>query len=291
LTLIGGLGAQNGGSIQNNGTLHVSRVFFSNNVSNQTGLLPSAGGAIQSAGSLTVSDSSFTQNTAGSGGAISSSGPLAISGSQFSSNSQGTLVTLAHGSVDSSTFYQNSTTGIGSAIQVVLGDLTVTNCTIANNSAPAPGQYSGWAISAGDILGSGIITLTNSTVAYNDGGPLHGWRMALANTLVAASTSGDNCEAVPANLSHNIDDGITCAFGSANGSQSNLDPKIGVLDYNGGSVFTIALLPGSPAINHGSDAYCPPVDEVGTPRPQIVHCDVGALEWPGNKLYLPVIRR
>src|SRR5262249_49366691 len=50
---------------------------------------------------------------------------------------------------------------------------------------------------------------------------------------------------------------------------------------NGGPSQTVALLPGSPAIDAGNDAICaaPPVngvDQRGVTRPQGPHCDLGA---------------
>src|SRR5437879_9956404 len=46
-----------------------------------------------------------------------------------------------------------------------------------------------------------------------------------------------------------------------------LDPKLGPLQNNGGSTFTHALLPGSPAIDQGSAATGGKADQRGLPRP------------------------
>jgi hypothetical protein len=63
------------------------------------------------------------------------------------------------------------------------------------------------------------------------------------------------------------------------------DPKLGPLRANGGPTATLALLAGSPAIDAGSSAHCPKIDQRGIPRPQDGNgdgkavCDVGAYEY------------
>ena len=72
---------------------------------------------------------------------------------------------------------------------------------------------------------------------------------------------------------------------------SNTNPVLGPLGYHGGPVMTLPLLPGSPAIDAGDDAACPPTDARGVPRPFGAHCDIGAYEanWP--LYYLPLVAR
>ena len=55
-------------------------------------------------------------------------------------------------------------------------------------------------------------------------------------------------------------------------------PGIGPLADNGGSTFTHALLPGSPAINSGNNNACTDTDQHGLARPQGETCDIGAYE-------------
>ena len=63
----------------------------------------------------------------------------------------------------------------------------------------------------------------------------------------------------------------------------NLDanPLLGPLQNNGGFTETMALLPGSPAIDAASDAFCPSTDQRGVVRSQGSHCDIGAYEVEG----------
>jgi hypothetical protein len=58
----------------------------------------------------------------------------------------------------------------------------------------------------------------------------------------------------------------------------DVDPLLGPLQDNGGFTQTMALLPGSPAIDAGDDANCPASDQRGVSRPQDSHCDIGAYE-------------
>jgi hypothetical protein len=71
-----------------------------------------------------------------------------------------------------------------------------------------------------------------------------------------------------------------------------LDPA--GLQSNGGPTQTIALLPGSPAINAGNDAICAaaPVnqlDQRGFTRPGTghTHCSIGAYEFDGVQSEAP----
>jgi hypothetical protein len=73
------------------------------------------------------------------------------------------------------------------------------------------------------------------------------------------------------------------AIGIPNGSAGNLvglDPKLGPLQDNGGPTPTMALLPGSPAINAGSNPLNLTADQRGyTPRAAGGAPDIGAFEF------------
>lgn len=68
-----------------------------------------------------------------------------------------------------------------------------------------------------------------------------------------------------------------CGF-SAPGDLSDTDPRLGRLRNSGGTSATIALAPGSPAIDAGDAVACPATDQHGTARPQGAGCDIGAHE-------------
>jgi len=106
------------------------------------------------------------------------------------------------------------------------------------------------------------------------------------NDVEFASTSYD-CSGTITSLGHNLESADPCAF-AATGDLSNTNPLLGPLADNGGKTLTLALLPGSPAINAGTNVGCPATDQRGVPRPQFGTCDIGAYEfvlW----VYLPVV--
>jgi hypothetical protein len=80
-----------------------------------------------------------------------------------------------------------------------------------------------------------------------------------------------------------ISDISACSGFTAQGDLVDVDALLGSLRDNGGPTKTMALLPGSPAIDAADDAVCaaPPVNEIdqrGEPRPAGPHCDMGSFE-------------
>ena len=194
------------------------------------------GGAIFNAGDLTVADSELQGNRAinGNGGAVSS-------------DNYGTLKLVR------STISGNSASGNGGGLHSVgVGQVTVINSTISGNDSARGGGV--------DV--SGMASLTNSTVSGNmvtgSGGGIYvgAGTLKLNNSIVANSSGGDlatgGAGTVDAENSL-IEDGLA----SVNGiNVDNLagDPLLGPLRDNGGPTFTHALIPGSPALDAGSDA-------------------------------------
>jgi hypothetical protein len=78
--------------------------------------------------------------------------------------------------------------------------------------------------------------------------------------------------------------------GTTFGNIIGQDPVLGSLQNNGGSTLTQLPLRGSPAIDHGDDTACPPIDQRGWRRPTGVSCDIGAVEV-GLSGFLPLVRR
>ncbi len=69
------------------------------------------------------------------------------------------------------------------------------------------------------------------------------------------------------------------------GGNLSTDPKLGPLTYTGGYTPTVPLLPGSSAIDTGSNYWCPTLDQRGRPHADGDHngsviCDIGAFEAP-----------
>jgi hypothetical protein len=107
--------------------------------------------------------------------------------------------------------------------------------------------------------------------------------MNYANTIIANSTSGGDCVndgTLGTNTKNLVQDGSCSALLSGN-------PNLGPLADNGEPTQTMALLPGSPAINAGDNATCASaqvnnLDQRGVTRPQGTICDIGAYEYIGT---------
>ena len=167
----------------------------------------------------------------------------------------------------------------GSGFGALYDDLSyscrLTNCTLAANTG------GGWAGGAGSQGGYGSISSGIPGAAGAAGAGCGGIRTGgagLVNTLLTGA--GGNCAGFVLDISHNLSSDATCALTNV-GSMNNTDPKLGPLADNGGPTFTMALLPGSPAIDAGDTAAAPPTDQRGFARPSGPAADIGAYEiWP-----------
>jgi hypothetical protein len=190
-------------------------------------------------------------------------------------------------------FGENQAQGFGGAIENdEEGVMTITNSTFAANHA-----NQGAAI---DNLGSLIIV--NSTIkdngAFIAGGLIQeGSSVTLKNVLLA-DNGGGNCSGVlAAESSHNLSTDATCSpgFSQVSPEALALGPQQGVPAY-------FPLNYGSVAIDAGTNAGCPAMDETGKYRPfdgdedTNAACDIGAYEaWPvhyfDNAIFIPLISK
>src|SRR5262249_36976671 len=99
--------------------------------------------------------------------------------------------------------------------------------------------------------------------------------LELENTIIAGSGAGGNCsgaEVTPlVSLGGNVDTDGTCRLRDPSDLSGTLDipldPKLGPLQHNGRPTQPHALLPGSPAIDHGVAMFAPlETDQRGFPR-------------------------
>ncbi|MBK8618541.1 MAG: hypothetical protein IPN96_15810 [Anaerolineales bacterium] len=272
--------AMNGGCILNAGTLRITNSNFYSNRSNLNYATSTSvsgvnskigfslyGGCINNYGITTVSYSTFSGNTAGySGGGIynDTSGTLVVLNSTFSDNQAvyygGAIYALGTTSIHNSTFSKNQVTNGNGGGVFSNSNLDISNSTFSENNA----KY----------FGGGV---------YNDGGALH-----LKNSLLANSVNGGDCfnfegDTINTNINNLIESngssGFMCGTASITG-----DPKLGLLADNGGSTQSLALLPGSLAIDMGDDTVCAisPInnlDQRGVSRSVGSHCDIGAYEY------------
>ena len=108
----------------------------------------------------------------------------------------------------------------------------------------------------------------------------------LQNTIVANNSAGNCFNSVTSN-GYNLSSDGSCDFDGP-GDLNNTNPMLGPLQNNGGPTQTMALLPGSPAIDAGNPTGCTDnlghllkTDQRGDPRPNIEDtggCDMGAYE-------------
>jgi hypothetical protein len=184
------------------------------------------------------------------------------------------------------------------------GTVTLTNCTLAHNTAYSRAAYVGADIpaSGGGITNfSGTVTLTNCTLARNTAyGDTGGGGIAnsdglttLQNTILALNAApyalppSDDCVGVVTSLGTNL-------IGNPAGCTITL-PSSDLTGAPGLDTFTedFGLTPGyghfpllvtSHAIDAGNDATCPKRDQLGQrrvniPRVGTSRCDIGAVEF------------
>jgi parallel beta-helix repeat protein len=170
-------------------------------------------------------------------------------------------------SVTNSTFANNTAVSEGGGIYVESnGNSTFTNCTITANRAKSTSSGVG-----GGLMALGAVTLHNTIVAGNFRG-------------ASPSTTADD---VGGTLSSASSFNLIGTGGSGklvNGVNNNqvgvANAGLGTLATNGGPTLTIALLAGSPAIDHGSNTFvvAGTTDQRGLTRIANGTVDIGAYE-------------
>ncbi len=297
----------NGGGIYNSGTLIISDSTVDGNAAG-TGSNGGFGGGIYnySNTTFTLTNTSVTSNSAGDGTANGGYGggiynylnvTASIGDSIVSSNTAGNggagwggfgggihqdsgALTITSSTISGNT--AGSPDGYGGGIYSD-ATLTLTNSTVSGNTT-GTGNGAGGGIRSGNTLNVTSSTVANNAAAWNGGGVKSDSGTAtLKNTIVANNTASSlaNCAGAITNGGNNLDNGTSCGWGSANGSMSNADPRLGALAANGATRETLALQPGSPALD--GVTWTPPnnspaTDERGVARPQGARHDIGAYE-------------
>jgi hypothetical protein len=271
-------GIQHGGAIEvASETLILRDVVLADNSASGLG-----GGLFLGSNSfLLMDDCTVNHNTsAGSGGGLflSDSSAVFIRTSTISDNR------AVGGSTGGGIFYGGGT------------GLAIENCTIANNQASD--SQGGGGIR---IFGRGPVRIVNSTIAFNvasfsgvgDGGGIsvHDFAgpVTLVSTIVADNLKGPMGFDPDIFVTPNSDVFADhCLVGDTDGSLVvhfsnslvNVDPRLGPLQKNGGPTQTIALLPGSPAIDAGINPGAVTTDQRGPGFVRTVGpgTDIGAFE-------------
>ena len=296
---LSGNSASNGAGIFNRGTATLDNCTLSDNAAGE-------GGGIVDLGTAALDNCTLSGNAAGDfGGGISNYGTLTVTNCTLSGNTAnwgGGIHNRGTATLDKCTMDGNSSRGDGGGIYNET-TATLTDCTLSGNSAAANGGGIYNVVSPGGqlILGRnsadsgggiynrgtlGTTTLTNCTLsgnsASNGGGISNGGTLTLRHTIVANSPSGGDCTGPASDGGHNLQwPGTDCGETHSD----RLDPLLDPLANNGGPTQTIALLPGSPAINAGDPEVCanPPVNGARPARLCAAghghtQCSIGAYE-------------
>ena len=191
-------------------------------------------------------------------------------------------------------FYDNDADR-GGGMSSSFGNLVLTNVTFSSNIAN---------IGAGLFPNESNLTLNNVTFSNNMAQFFGGGIFADRSTYVAINSifwgnSPDqfNTMDTSVTITYSVVQGDSLYPGEGN---LNTDPKLGLLQDNGGFSLTHALLEGSSAIDTGSQDICPSTDQRGYHRPVdgdnngVARCDMGAYEY-GSYLsfdvFLPSVTR
>jgi hypothetical protein len=237
------------------------------------------------------------------GGGISAAGMAVIRSSVISGNRAGTagggVYNTAYAMyVENSTIMGNLAFNRGGGIFNAVSRLYLTNSTITSNQAPKGGGVLNEPFD--QTVPPTYVFLTNSTVSFNTassgagGGILSVGQgvFETQNSVMSGNTSTQGGTDVSGTFTSNGFNLIQNTAGSTGWAPTDLlgiDPILAPLGSNGGNTFTHALLPGSPAINAGSNALAVDpqngqpltTDQRGTPRilgganPNV---DIGAYE-------------
>jgi hypothetical protein len=288
-----------GGAISTNGPLTMIRcaVINSTAVSNGYHFGIGLGGGILAGGDLTLTETTVSGNTVicpDSTASAVNGGGAALGGGIVAAqrNHSPITVTLTNCTVTNNTLRggDNYTDGdypgaaFGAGIYAYSGTtVTVKNSTVAGNTSVAGQQHAngprGRAGGGGIAIESGSATLTNTIVAKNTADPAAGpdvnGRFTGSFNLIGDGTGETG-------LTNGVD-------GNQVGtSASPIDPLLAALADNDGPTQTMALLPGSRAIDRGN-ASGVTTDQRGRPRridiPSVTNAnggdgsDIGAFEF------------
>jgi hypothetical protein len=296
LTITGGE-TINGGGLKVDGELVLEDAEVRGNRANY-------GGGILVSGRARIHGSTITENDAGYGGGIDGTGSseLVVSASVITKNGHGYGAGVnAAGSLDmSDTTVSMNTGGFGGGLQLV-GDApkVVRSSAIVGNVATRGGGLNvaganvtlvNSTVSGNEGIGGGIhnqgsITITYSTLAFNAssawGAVIYNTaRLVVGSSILGPATQAAVCENSGGSilsLGHNLDRDGSCQLAGP-GDLAAVDPLLAPLQLAGGITPVHPLEAGSPAIDHGDGAICPPVDQRGVPRPAGSGCDSGAVE-------------
>jgi Chlamydia polymorphic membrane protein (Chlamydia_PMP) repeat len=314
-----GPGGYGGGIYNDNGSITVSGSAIADNTAAAT-YQGGEGGGFYSYGGATIERSTVTSNKSPDGyggGLVNGGGHISIIESAISENEAedaGGIYAEGSTGVRLSTISGNKAVkGYGGGIYNNEPELELAQSTVSGNAAEyGGGIYNDAPLGAvnstiaqntateegGGIYNDSIGSLANVTLygnavdAASSGGNLYleGFALTLHDTLIAAGvapTSDGNCafgSGAVVSKGYNAEDSNQCQLDGP-GDQVNVALSLSPLASNGGPTQTVALLPGSAAIDKGDPLGCAGLegellstDQRNVARPQDGRCDVGAFE-------------
>jgi len=260
-----------GGAIYAKHAVSLYRSTVSGSKAQANGLAPAVGGGIY-ANSIDLNQSTVSGNSAASANSLSFGGGVAagvihahsstVSGNKADRDAG---IDASHVELTDSTVSGNKTFAGGRIGGVYAReDVRIIGSTIAGNTSD-DGYAAGLFLSVAVLsdIESSIIAGNNAGGVELDLGSSHVQPIPGHNNLIMALQAGT---AVPA-------DTLTD------------DPLLGPLQDNGGPTQTHALLPGSPAIEHGSNTGGLLFDQRGRPREIGGLPDIGAYEFDSDSIF------
>ncbi|QDT82004.1 putative outer membrane protein PmpB precursor [Gimesia maris] len=257
-----------GSAIYNDGQMTVTRSVFSENREKSAITNSTTNGT-----NVVISDCDISENDVSTGAIYNLNGSMLIIDSRFTGNNSvgGGIANLAKLTIVNSTISANFASGNGSGIDNS-GVLSIINSTISGNGSNT--------LRGGGIYNSGVLDIVNSTLTANSasyGGGIYNdsyGTLTVSNTIIAGNTVVHEGAQVSGSFTSNasiIQDSI----------EGLIDP---VLKDNGGLTQTHALLPGSAAINAGTNNIAIDAelttDQRGAGFARIIYgiVDIGAFE-------------
>jgi CSLREA domain-containing protein len=279
------------------GNLTIQNSTFSDNIAG------GEGGAIRAhVDNLTIQDSTFSANTSnGQAGAMvlgtSKAGRFAIERATFEQNQAGSggggalWIDDGVGTISQCTFSKNTAGGEGGAIHIDEGpNVTIQNTTISANTSYGAEKGGGGISNLGDLMLRNVTITGNRAKNSRGGGILNSVGdtpgiTTIVNTIVEGNfdLTGQNDLARGGGKINAQFSLIQSPARAINGTDSHnifgFAASLGPLQDNGGPTKTHELLPGSKALNAGSNALVDGLttDQRGLPRIVDV-VDMGAFE-------------
>jgi hypothetical protein len=269
-----------GGMINLGGTLTVTdSVFSSNSAFNEN----PGGGIYNDYGRATVINSTFSRNLSAYGAGLhNQSGTLTVIGSTISGSTGSGIFNNFGGTatVIGCTLSGNNAVQGGGIYNRANGTVTVTDSTLSGNRATDTTLGFGGGIFNDGTFGAPTVTVANSTLSGNvaaaAGGGLYqvsSGSLTVRNTLVAGNTARSSPD-VSGSLNSQGYDLIGDGTGGSGWTDTDLvgthdapiNPLLGPLQDHGGPTQTMALLPGSPALNAGDSNELGVADQRGVIR-------------------------